>query len=343
MSETVEKISNMPPALLISATYDNQKKAAVLKFYEPQSQNIILWTDETGHKPYCYSKLNPDELDFLKEREDILNLKNTNNTSILVSLLNDKSYFVENAAATAIGKCIKLVSDGNNIKTEMIKTLMDKVETITFQDQLAQGAINGLSELANDENIEIIENIINLLIKKSGKSDYKRNFTNRYFVRAASTLALGKFLTTKNEKIITDKNLKSRAETLHQLVLDNLIQLLKDDSRRIKRNACSALADPDSKIIEPNESIVKRIEELKKVAEEDVDGFVRRTAEFSLNVIRGWMKEWTEKEPILNIKLRPDLNDSISDESKKRETKKNKTESRDKEILKAARRDTIEY
>jgi len=75
MSTSVEKITKMPPSLLVSATYDSQKKAAVLKFYEPKSQKIILWVDETGHKPYCYSKLNPDELDFLKEREDILEIK----------------------------------------------------------------------------------------------------------------------------------------------------------------------------------------------------------------------------------------------------------------------------
>ena len=75
MSASVEKITNMPPSLLVSATYDNQKKAAVLKFYEPKSQEIILWVDETGHKPYCYSKLNPDELDFLKERKDILKIE----------------------------------------------------------------------------------------------------------------------------------------------------------------------------------------------------------------------------------------------------------------------------
>ena len=64
----------IPISLLVSATYDNQKKAAVLKFYEPKSQKIILWTDETGHKPYCYSKLEPDELGFLSDREDVLKI-----------------------------------------------------------------------------------------------------------------------------------------------------------------------------------------------------------------------------------------------------------------------------
>ena len=65
----------MPPSMLVSATYDNNSKSAILKFYEPESQKLFLWQDETGHKPYCYSRLAPDELDFLQEREDILEIK----------------------------------------------------------------------------------------------------------------------------------------------------------------------------------------------------------------------------------------------------------------------------
>ncbi|QLH11094.1 DNA-directed DNA polymerase I [Nitrosarchaeum sp. AC2] len=70
-----EKITTMPPSMLVSATYDNITRSAVLKFYEPTSQKLILWNDETGHKPYCYSRLTPDELDFLQERDDILEIK----------------------------------------------------------------------------------------------------------------------------------------------------------------------------------------------------------------------------------------------------------------------------
>src|SRR3989337_2462477 len=78
-----EVTTSMPPALLVSATYDSQKKAAVLKFYEPVSQKILLWTDNTGHKPYCYSKLNPEELKFLSERKDILKLEKTEKKDLL--------------------------------------------------------------------------------------------------------------------------------------------------------------------------------------------------------------------------------------------------------------------
>jgi DNA polymerase I len=70
-----ENTETMPPSMLVSATYDNITKSAVLKFYEPKSQKIILWRDETDHKPYCYSKLSPDELDFLLERDDVINIE----------------------------------------------------------------------------------------------------------------------------------------------------------------------------------------------------------------------------------------------------------------------------
>lgn len=74
MTQQVSKSNEnqtVPASLLVSATYNSQSNAAVLKFYEPESQKIILWPDQTGHKPYCYSKLNPDELDFLSDRDDV--------------------------------------------------------------------------------------------------------------------------------------------------------------------------------------------------------------------------------------------------------------------------------
>ncbi len=83
-SSAVSEVTNtMPPALLVSATYDSQKKSAVLKFYEPTSQKVLLWTDNTSHKPYCYSKLDPEELKFLSERKDIIKLEKTNKQDLL--------------------------------------------------------------------------------------------------------------------------------------------------------------------------------------------------------------------------------------------------------------------
>ena len=74
-----DTITDMPPAMLVSATYDAPSKSAILKFYEPGSQNIILWKDATDHKPYCYSILSPDEIRAeLGPRSDVLAIEPTN-------------------------------------------------------------------------------------------------------------------------------------------------------------------------------------------------------------------------------------------------------------------------
>jgi len=70
-----KKIESMLPSMLVSATYDNISKSVILKFYEPESKKLILWHDETNHKPYCYSRLEPNDLDFLQERNDVLEIK----------------------------------------------------------------------------------------------------------------------------------------------------------------------------------------------------------------------------------------------------------------------------
>src|SRR3972149_3209439 len=78
-----EVTTTMPTALLVLAAYDSQKKSAVLKFYEPKSQKILLWTDNTGHKPYCYSKLDPEDLKFLSDRKDVLRLEKTKKQDLI--------------------------------------------------------------------------------------------------------------------------------------------------------------------------------------------------------------------------------------------------------------------
>jgi len=75
--------TTIPPALLVSATYDGQQKTAVLKFYEPKSQKIFLWHDKTHHKPYCYSRLERSELEYLLDRDDILELQTIEKIDIL--------------------------------------------------------------------------------------------------------------------------------------------------------------------------------------------------------------------------------------------------------------------
>ena len=54
---------SMPQSMLVSAAYDNRARSAVLKFYDPKAGTVRLWTDRTGHRPYCYSRLPPADLD----------------------------------------------------------------------------------------------------------------------------------------------------------------------------------------------------------------------------------------------------------------------------------------
>ncbi|MGD9130025.1 MAG: DNA-directed DNA polymerase I [Candidatus Bathyarchaeota archaeon] len=57
---------DLPPSYLVSVAYDGRKQLATLKLYEPKSQKIYFWDDNTGHKPYCLTSLPPKELQKLK-------------------------------------------------------------------------------------------------------------------------------------------------------------------------------------------------------------------------------------------------------------------------------------
>jgi DNA polymerase I len=54
---------NLPPSYFVSATYDGKTGKALIKLYEPVSQQIYFWYDNTGHKPYCLTNLSPYELE----------------------------------------------------------------------------------------------------------------------------------------------------------------------------------------------------------------------------------------------------------------------------------------
>ncbi|MEM3745009.1 MAG: DNA-directed DNA polymerase I [Candidatus Bathyarchaeia archaeon] len=57
---------NLPPSYLVSAGYDGSRKVAYLKLYEPISQRIYLWYDNTGHKPYLLTNIPVEELEKLE-------------------------------------------------------------------------------------------------------------------------------------------------------------------------------------------------------------------------------------------------------------------------------------
>jgi DNA polymerase I len=49
------------PLLLLSSSYDGEKGKAYLKLYNPKSRRVEIVYDESGHLPYCYTNLRPEE------------------------------------------------------------------------------------------------------------------------------------------------------------------------------------------------------------------------------------------------------------------------------------------
>ena len=96
IKELSQDTQELDPSLLVSATYDGEKRRAVLKFYNPAKQRIYLWYDNTGHKPYCYTKVQPDELPVSKDRKDIHAIE----TEQKFDLLNDRQITLTKIIAT---------------------------------------------------------------------------------------------------------------------------------------------------------------------------------------------------------------------------------------------------
>lgn len=63
---------NLPRSYLLSAGYDGSLKKAYLRLYEPKSQQIYLWYDNTNHLPYLISKKKPDDI---RENTRVVNLE----------------------------------------------------------------------------------------------------------------------------------------------------------------------------------------------------------------------------------------------------------------------------
>ncbi|HXW37190.1 MAG TPA: DNA polymerase domain-containing protein [Nitrososphaerales archaeon] len=74
LSELTRPVSEMGEALLASATYDGDLRVAVLKFYDEKAGRCWVWRDNTGHKPYCYTRLGADEIASLRTRRDVLDI-----------------------------------------------------------------------------------------------------------------------------------------------------------------------------------------------------------------------------------------------------------------------------
>ncbi|MDR1993920.1 MAG: DNA-directed DNA polymerase I [Nitrososphaerota archaeon] len=54
---------NLGPSYFVSAAYDGRQKKTVIKLYDPESEQLYFWYDNTDHKPYCLTNLKPEEIE----------------------------------------------------------------------------------------------------------------------------------------------------------------------------------------------------------------------------------------------------------------------------------------
>ena len=80
----------IPTSILLGAGYDGEKRLAFLEFYDPVSQRIFHYYDKSGHLPYCFTKEPLEELSFLKQRKDVVDVR----AEEKMDLINDKRVLV---------------------------------------------------------------------------------------------------------------------------------------------------------------------------------------------------------------------------------------------------------
>ena len=113
LADLIAPVSQLDEGLLVSATYDGDKRVAVLKFYDTKRDVVVRWEDNTGHRPYCYTKLEMDRLSAVRARKDVVSITEEQK----MDLLSDSQMMVRKIVTTdplAIGG-----SSGNSIRDQI--------------------------------------------------------------------------------------------------------------------------------------------------------------------------------------------------------------------------------
>ncbi|MDV3243868.1 MAG: DNA-directed DNA polymerase I [Nitrososphaerales archaeon] len=103
-------VNDMEEGLLASAVYDGDLRLAVLKFYDQKNGRFWLWRDNTGHRPYCYTRLERSELEAVRSRKDVVQITEEEK----LDLLNDTKAKLRKIIATdplAIGGAANSIRD----------------------------------------------------------------------------------------------------------------------------------------------------------------------------------------------------------------------------------------
>jgi aminopeptidase N len=230
---------------------------------------------------------------------NIGNFRRKESISELRKIIGDEnqSYYLRSDAAAAIGK-----SSTTLIRQEKLEVISELESLVTdsnsFRQVVAAGAISALRELYNDPDPTIVIRVGTFLLEKS-------NNTSGYYIQAAALTSLRKFLRSKTHESNNDIiELNDRA--FEQLIKILDIGRLNDKRRRIKINAASSLVDPDALGTVPDQKNFKTIKALTSVVQHDVDGFVRKSVERSLYVVRDHLTKWIDNPPKIEF-VRKDI------------------------------------
>lgn len=84
IADSTQEVTELGPSILLSATYDGERRVAVLKFYEPTGNRFYFWSDKSGHRPHCFSKEPKASLEYLvKERPNISKIETVTKRDLL--------------------------------------------------------------------------------------------------------------------------------------------------------------------------------------------------------------------------------------------------------------------
>ena len=97
--------TSMDDSMLVSAGYDGDEKKAYLMFYSPRLERSFIWKDNTGHKPYCYTKVEDGVLEQIKKRSDVVEVKDVTKYDMFTwNPINVKKIVVTNPLSIGGGK-----------------------------------------------------------------------------------------------------------------------------------------------------------------------------------------------------------------------------------------------
>ncbi len=152
------KIRDMETSMLVSATYDREKNGAVLKFYNPKTGELRLWSDETEHYPYCYSRLVNDEIPSdVEGREDVREIKTVQKYDLVKDKEIDMSQIIVDNPL-AIGGTM----DGRSIRNQ-IETWESDIkyyETYLYDKKLIVGKYYKIIDgKIKEDNLEISDEV----------------------------------------------------------------------------------------------------------------------------------------------------------------------------------------